>query len=321
MGWALHGLLRFVLIVALLPYAWSKVFLVQMGLVDYPDALYAVGEKSPMGLLWTFMAYSPAVQVLSGLAELAVALLLVFRRTAWLGGLLGTVALGVVFLLNLTYDVPVRGLALALTVGLLLVAVPELPRVGRFVAGRATGGHRAAPALLPWPRVRAVTRWLVPVLGLLLVLVPGAGFALVAGLPQQSSSALPGVYRVVADPSAPAPALAADRRWQEVAFGQWVGAGGRSGLTIRLANGDLVEGRYRPVRDGVVAVEVYPVLAGDRSLIREVQRGFELTWTARPDGTVAVRGDGQDLVLEPDPELRYLLDRGFSWSPGIPINR
>lgn len=321
LGWGLYGLLRFVLIVSLLPYAWAKIFVFQMGHVDYADALYTVGEKSPMGLLWTFMAYSPTVQILAGLAELAVALLLVFRRTAWLGGLLGTVALGVVFLLNLLYDVPVKQLALALTVGLLLVAAPELPRVARFVAGRPVGEPRQAPPLLPWPRVHAVTRWLVPVLGVLLVLAPGAGFPLVAGLPQQSSSELPGVYRVVADPAPPAPALTDDRRWQAVAFGQWGGATGSLRLTIRLANGDLIEGRYRPVRAGVVTVDLYPVLAGDRPLIREVERTVELTWNARPDGTVAVRGAGQDLVLAPDPELRYLFDRGFSWAPTVPINR
>ena len=102
-GWVLHALLRFVLIMVMQAYVWSKLNLTQMGRADYSDALAMTGEKSPMGLLWGLMAYSPVIQFLAGFAELVVVLLLVFRRTAWIGGLLGTVALGTVFLLNMTY--------------------------------------------------------------------------------------------------------------------------------------------------------------------------------------------------------------------------
>lgn len=319
MLWALHALLRFLLILWLLIYAWSKLFLVQMGRLDYSDAPYTVGEKSPMGLLWTFMAYSPVIQFLAGLVELVVILLLVFRRTAWLGGLVGVVVMGTTFLLNLVYDVPVKQMLLVGTIGLALVALPELPRVARFVLGRSTAGTAGSPPLLPWPRVRAVTRWVLPALGLLIV-VSGAGLPLFLPLPERSELALPGAYRVVADTSPPAAQLTDDTRWQTIAFGQW-GSNGGGQVTIRQANGDLTEGSYRPVRDGVVEVTAFPVLAGDRTFLREPERTFELTWVARPDGTVTLRGDGRDLVLASDPELRYLLDRDFSWAPRVPVNR
>ena len=319
-GWVLHALFRFVLILWLLPYAWSKLFLGQMGRLDYSAALYTVGEKSPMGLLWTFMAYSPVVQFLAGLTELVVVLLLVFRRTAWLGGLVGVVAMGTVFLLNVVYDVPVKQMLLAATIGLALVALPELPRTVRFMLGRPAGGTAGSPPLIPWPRIRVVTRWLSPAIGLLLVFAAGVGAFLVLPPPERSGLALPGVYRVVADPSPPAARLADDTRWQAVAFGQW-GRDDRGQVTIRQANGDLTEGRYRPVRDGVVEVSLYPVLSGDRTFLREPVRSFELAWTVRPDGTVRLAGDGRELVLASDPELRYLIDRDFSWAPRVPVNR
>ena len=325
--WVLHGLLRLVLVLWMQAYIWSKLNLTQMGRMDYADALTTVGEKSPMGLLWTFMAYSPVVQFLAGLAELVVVLLLVFRRTAWLGGLLGTVALGTVFLLNMTFDVPVKQPALALTIGFALVALPELPRVVRFVLGRPTAGTEGVPRLLPWPRVRAVTRWLSPALGLAIIVLMGVLFQTVQPALQHSDTPLAGVYRVVDDPTAPAPRLADDPRWQQVAFGQWTYGGpevpvpgapspGTAGITIRKANGDLVDGRYRPVRDGVVEVSLRPVLSGPRSMLQAAERTVELTWSVRPDGRVALTGDGQDLVLEGDPELRFLYDRGFSWDLG-----
>jgi len=323
----LHGLLRFLLIVWMIPYSWSKLNLTQMGRLDYSAALTTVGEKSPMGLLWTFMAYSPVVQFLAGLAELVVALLLVFRRTAWLGGLLGTAALGTVFLLNMTFDVPVKQPALLLTIGFLLVAVPELGRVLRFVAGRPVAGTEGTPRLLPWPRVRAVTRWTSPALGVLVVLLGGVLFW--QGQPPrvESELALPGVYRVVEDPAPAAARLADDPRWQSVAFGQWVYDGpeipipsypvpGAAGLSVRLANGDLVTGNYRPVRDGVVEATLRPVTAGAQPMFGDTERTVELSWEVRPDGRVALRGDGQDLLLESDPELRFLYDRGFSWDLG-----
>ncbi|MEJ8279654.1 hypothetical protein [Pseudonocardia spirodelae] len=333
-GWVLHALLRFVLIMAMQGYVWSKLNLTQMGRMDYSEALVATGEKSPMGLLWTFMAYSPVVQFLAGAAELVVVLLLVFRRTAWLGGLLGTVALGTVFLLNMTYDVPVKQFALALTAGFALVAAPELPRVARFLAGRPTAGTRGAPPLLPWPRLRRVTRWLVPVLGLALIAAQGVLFQQLQPAYQRTDVALAGVYRVVEDPSPPAARLADDRRWQQVAVGRWTWAGptlpvpgapptGSAPLAIRTADGELVTGTWSPVRDGLVRAELRAPRSGPEPLLTPPARTVELAWSVRPDGRVTLSGDGQRLVLESDPELRFLYDRGFSWSygNGAAVNR
>ncbi|MER5672840.1 hypothetical protein [Pseudonocardia alni] len=326
-GWALHALLRFALILLMQAYVWSKLNLSQMGRADYSEALVMTGEKSPMGLLWGLMAYSPVIQFLAGFAELVVVLLLVFRRTAWIGGLLGTVALGTVFLLNMTYDVPVKQFSLALTIGFALVAAPELPRVARFLAGRPTAATEGSPRLLPWPRVRRVTRWLVPALGLVLIAAMGVLFQQVQPPFQRSDVTLAGVYRVVEDPTAPAARLADDRRWQHVAVGQWTYVGpsipipgypqsGSAGISLRLADSTFVRGTWRPVGDRTIRVEWNAPQSGATSLVEPAVRSTELTWTPRPDGRVELTGDGQRLVLESDEELRFLYDRGFSWDEG-----
>lgn len=315
--WMGHGLLRMGLFAYLLVYGWSKLILMQMGQADYSGALITMGEKSPMGLLWDFIAYAPTVQFLSGLVEVLAAVLLIWRRTAWLGGLLGAGAMGVVFLLNMAYDVPVKQLALVMAIAALLVALPDLRRVGRFLTGRAVGTF-TEPQPVPWPRVHAITRWVFGSLGVLIAVAPVA-VAPTMWLSELDSD-LPGVYRVVEDTAEPAEQLAEDGRWQAIAFGQH-GDRGRGQLTLRFADGSLQEGWYEHDDEGDLRIELYPVMEGDRGLMRDTDETVELTWEIDDEGLLRLTGDGHELVAEPDPELTYLYDRGFSWAPEAPVNR
>ena len=314
--WMGHALLRFGVFGYLLVYGWPKLMLMQMGRLDYSAALYAFGEKSPMGLFWNFFAYSPALQFLAGLIEVLAALLLIWRRTVWLGALLGMASMGAVFLLNLLYDIPVGWLALGLALACLVLALPDLPRLGRFLAGRATGAP-AVPRPIPWPRVHRITRWPIAGLGLAIVIGPAALVPSVG--PTEADSPVAGIYRVAEDSAQPAAQLAGDDRWQAAAFGQYQANNG-SLFTVRTADGDLHEGVYR-VDGPTVEMDFYPVLEGDRGLVREVEHTVELTWEEHGDGGLRLSGGEQDLVLAPDTELRYLYDRDFSWAPRPVVNR
>lgn len=318
-AWIAHWVLRLCLAAALLVYGWAKVFLMQMGVADYGDALTAYGEMSPMGLLWRFMAFSPVVQILAGSAEVVAAALLLFRRTAWLGGLLAAADMAIVFLLNMTFDVPVKQLALAMTVAGLVVAAPWFGRIGRIIAGRPVPAV-TLPNPVPWPRLQRFTRWLGPTLAVVVVSAPGvavgANIAFNGGTPRVSSE-LTGVYRVVEDTTAPADSLAEDERWLQVAFGQYGTEKARFGL--RLANGDFYDGTY--FADGSeITIELYPARAGNQGLIRDTERTLSLLWT-EVDGGIVLTGDGVDIVIAQDPESRFLFDRGFHWTPTTPINR
>lgn len=315
--WMGHGLLRMVLFAYLLVYGWSKLILMQMGQADYSAALVNMGEKSPMGLLWDFIAYAPTVQFLSGLVEVLAAVLLIWRRTTWLGGLLGAAALGVVFLLNMAYHVPVKQLALALAIGCLLVALPELRRLGGFLAGRPVGTI-TPPRPVPWPQVHAFTRWAFGSVGVLIAAAPLAVAPM--AWPRELDSELPGVYRVVEDTAEPAEQLVDDERWQEIAFGQYA-ANGMGRLTIRTAGGDLVEGTYEPDADGGLELHLREPMEGDRPLNQDPQETVELTWAFDGEERLHLEGDGHELVAESDPELRYLHDQEFSWIPDTFANR
>lgn len=318
-AWFLHWLLRVWLAVMLLVYGWSKVVLLQMGLADYGDALTQFGEMSPMGLLWRFMAYSPVVQGLAGAAEVLAALLLLLRRTAWLGALLAVADMAVVFLLNMAFDVPVKQLSGLMCLAGLVVLLPFLPRILRFTAGRATG-PAILPNAVPWPRLARFTRWLGAILAVVMVAGSGAVFVWSALGIERVAGPVPGVHRVVEDSQEPAAQLVDDDRWQQVAFGQWSNEG-EARVGIRYANGDFQDGVYRLDGD-TITVSLNRIRAGSQPLGRnDYVASFDLTWEEQGDGRIALTGDQVDLVIEPDEESRYLFDREFSWEPRAPINR
>jgi hypothetical protein len=105
----LHLLVRFALAAVLFDYGWAKIFPGQFGdgvrIWVLPQA---VGDQPPGGLLWTFMAASRLYTVFGGLVEVSGAILLCFRATATLGGLISAGALANVVALNFGYDVNVK---------------------------------------------------------------------------------------------------------------------------------------------------------------------------------------------------------------------
>jgi hypothetical protein len=123
---------------ALILYGVIKVFGLQMGM--FPSQLTGtIGSKTPMGMLWTFMAVSPGYQALTGAAELLAGVLLFSKRTTLLGSLLGTIFMAQVFALNVFFDVPVKLFSFALLISCVGLVFPDLGRlVSFFVLNSAT---------------------------------------------------------------------------------------------------------------------------------------------------------------------------------------
>ena len=108
----LHGLVRvlvrFFLCEMLLGYGFAKVFPLQFAQPSSFRLAQQLGDMSPMGLLWTFMGYSPSYQMFTGAVEVLAGLLLTTRRTTLLGALVALAAMTHVFALNMCFDVPVK---------------------------------------------------------------------------------------------------------------------------------------------------------------------------------------------------------------------
>ena len=98
-----------------------------------------------MNVLWAFMGISTAYCFFIGMAEALGALLLLFRRTALAGALVGAAVLGNVFLLNVYYGVCVKLLSGHLLLFTVLLLAPHARRlVDVLVLGRAVPALDAA---------------------------------------------------------------------------------------------------------------------------------------------------------------------------------
>lgn len=341
-GWFLHWLARMLVFAMVMPYALAKLGLGQMGQADYPELLITLGEKSPMGLLWTFMGFSPVIQFLAGLVEFIAGVLVLWRRTAWIGGLIGFLSLGVVWLLNMTFDVPVKDLSALQALLFLAILAPWLPRLVRFVVGKPTA-ELQVPQIITSERVHQFTRFF-PALVTVLAL-GGAGYAMVSGIPRaldRDGSALSGVYAVSGGSTPPNAQLVDDTRWSTIAFGSYDGIeagryynvegetpeGDFHGFaTLRRVNGDLQFGFYT-LRDGGVTIQLTPpmtddkVNAGPRGPVVETLE-FALESETDGDGAAAhtlVPQEGEPVILTPQLLGTTLLDQPFTWR-SRPLNR
>ncbi|AGC48495.1 hypothetical protein MYSTI_07223 [Myxococcus stipitatus DSM 14675] len=130
---------RYILAVSMLSYGFAKVIKTQFPFPNLERLTQPLGDLSPMGLLWTFMGYSPGYNLFTGGAEALGGLLLFFRRTTTLGALVVIGVMVNVVALNFFYDVPVKlysSLLVSLAVFLLL---PDLRRLADvLVFNRAT---------------------------------------------------------------------------------------------------------------------------------------------------------------------------------------
>ena len=150
----LNELLRLVvrcyLALMMLGYGMDKLVPIQFGSLQLVEMLQPIGEQSPMGLLWRFMAASPAYTMFTGFAEVLSACLLLFRRTTMLGAFLCAGVMAHVAALNLCYDVPVKLFSSRLLLMSLFLLAPDGRRLFDFFIL-----HRPMEAQAFTPRFRS----------------------------------------------------------------------------------------------------------------------------------------------------------------------
>jgi uncharacterized membrane protein YphA (DoxX/SURF4 family) len=140
--------LRYWLAFVMLGYGLAKVFMTQFPTPGLATLDHRIGDSSPMGLLWTFMGSSMLYAVFGGIVECVGAVLLLFRRTTTAGALVLIVVLVNVVMLNLAYDVPVKQFSSTLLIVSIVLAAPDLRRLGAVLLGHAVAARlpAAAPA-------------------------------------------------------------------------------------------------------------------------------------------------------------------------------
>ncbi|HLY40164.1 MAG TPA: hypothetical protein VKR52_03080 [Terracidiphilus sp.] len=124
--------IRFCLAGQLITYGAVKLIPLQMPFPFLFTQMEPFASMSPMGVLWTSIGASPAYEIFAGCAELTGGLLLIFPRTATLGALVGLADMIQVFMLNMTYDVPVKILSFHLILLSLVLLAPEARGLANF---------------------------------------------------------------------------------------------------------------------------------------------------------------------------------------------
>ncbi|HUQ82776.1 MAG TPA: hypothetical protein VM076_16615 [Gemmatimonadaceae bacterium] len=121
--------LRVALGTTMFSYGFSKVFPLQMPTVFLSRLLEPYGDFSPMGVIWYSIGAAPGYERFIGSAEVLGGLLLLLPWTALIGAL---VTFGVtfgVFMVNMTYDVPVKLFSFHLVLMSIFLIAPDARRL------------------------------------------------------------------------------------------------------------------------------------------------------------------------------------------------
>lgn len=131
----------------MMTYGMDKAVPLQMPFPYLTRLLERFGDFSPMGVLWSSIGASHSYEIFAGCAELLGGILLIFPRTTTLGALVCLADMIQVFMLNMTYDVPVKLLSLHLILLSLFLLAPDLKRLSNFFLLNRAVEPEVRPAL------------------------------------------------------------------------------------------------------------------------------------------------------------------------------
>jgi hypothetical protein len=221
-------------------YGLAKVIPTQMPAPPLAALLRPFGDLSPASVLWLQVGSSPTYEIALGAAELSAGLLLFLPRTATLGALLSLASMGQVFLLNMTYDVPVKILSFHLLLISIVLLVPQARRLANVFVLQRTAEPMTQPQLFTSGRANRTASVVQAVLGVWVL----AGCVLLnwhgwyeygGGRPKPDLYGIWSVTEFTRDDQ-PVPPLSTDmNRWQRVVFDV------PGVVTYQRMNGELVD--------------------------------------------------------------------------------
>lgn len=317
--------LRLCLAGQMLFYGVAKVVPTQMPEPPLTALLQPFGEFSPASVLWLQVGSSPPYEMLLGAVEVLAGLLLFIPRTATLGALVALVSMAQVFVLNMTFDVPVKILSFHLLLISAVLLAPHARRLFDAVAlGRACGPAEPQSLFVGaranrWAARAQVALGIWVLAGLLLQgwqawSVYGGG---------RSKPELYGIWSVTSfqlDGRSVPPLATDENRWQKLVFDQ-KGVATFQSMDGRLHTAPAVTDAHTltmttplPVPDGTTDPAPDPAPFADLGYTRPSPDRLVLTGTLR----------GTPVAMElqrVDPDSFPLRSRGFHWVQEYPYFR
>ncbi len=297
--------LRFYLGLFLIFYGIAKLYVDgQFGQIELYHLDSTFGNKSPMGLLWTFMAYSREYTLFIGVIETLAGVLLLYKRSSLIGGLMGFAIMLNVFLLNMFYDVPVKIFSFHLLLCAFIIISPGIKKILLFLTG-----ENAQPVALSFIEIgnKSVTIVFTVLKTILVVVLVGLDFFSFNEEMEQPADYLDGVYRIesIEYSNDSIPAL----KWEKIMFNSLYGSvtdysGTRNQLELQIdTTKKIVNFNFR--LDSTLMSFNYELYAGDSVKFTNIQEADTIrVFTKR---------------LQKDDFL--LMNRGFHWVSEYPLNR
>jgi len=125
-------ILRYHVGLTLIIYGLSKVFMLQFGEMDLDRLENTIGNHNGMSYLWTFMSYSKFYTMSTGWVEVIGGVLLLFRRSTFIGSFILFIAMINVVIIDIGYDVRVKMFAIHLLLMTILLISNDLKRIVNF---------------------------------------------------------------------------------------------------------------------------------------------------------------------------------------------
>jgi hypothetical protein len=161
--------LRFALAGQMVSYGMAKVIPLQMPFPNLTKLIEPYGNFSPMGVLWASIGAAPAYETFAGCAELLGGILLILPWTTTLGALVCVADMTQVFMLNMTYDIPVKLFSFHFILLALFLLAPDLQRLSNFFLRNRAVAPSLQPQLFKTPRANRIAIAAQLVFGLWLI--------------------------------------------------------------------------------------------------------------------------------------------------------
>jgi len=296
-------------------YGFDKIIPNQFSPMDPARLTQYIGEASPGGFAWTFLGFSIGYEVFAGVAETMAAALLLFRRTRTLGALIGTVVLANVFMLNMSFDIPVKQYSFHLLLMCVFLAALDRDRlINLFLRGRATAPPRHVE-LFTTRRAR-IGAWVAGV-AVSVWMIGGIFYSEYRGLYEFGRLAPRGplygifeVEEVLKNGAVQPPLLTDSTRWRRFATNKF-------SASIRLATDSLV--RFGLRTDSVRHVATF---ASGPDSTKWMRLAYVFPDSTHLNLAGRIGGDSVEMKLRRRPESSYLLvSRGFHWVNEFPYFR
>lgn len=308
--------MRFFLAGQMLSYGWAKAVPLQMPFPRLFTLIEPYGNFSPMGVLWASIGAAPAYEIFAGCAEMLGGVLLFLPRTTTLGALICLADMTQVFMLNMTYDVPVKLFSFHLILLSLFLLAPDIQRLlDMFFFNRPVQPSAQFP-LFATPRANRIAVVVQIAFGVFLMIMNAYGswtlwYQFGGGSPKSALYGIWNVEQLTVDDQPRPPLMSDQERWRRVIFD----------VPTRAAFQKMDESlaRFGATID-----------AKDHSLklTKNDDKNWKATFTyIRPapdrlvlDGEIDGHKERMELQLADRGKLP-LVSRGFHWTQEYPFNR